>query len=305
MVQVGYRPMLWHLMRYYAHFGHKDFILCLGWKADVIKEYFLRYDECISNDFVLSSGRREVTLLGQDLDDWRITFVDTGIASNVGQRLRAVREHLAGEETFLANYTDGLTDLHLPNLIEHFHTRQATASFLSVKPAQTFHAVSADAAGEVQRIEPIGSAGVWVNGGFFVFRNTIFDYLREDDELVEQPFRRLVAKRRLSTLRYDGFWSCLDTFKEKQAFDDLYSRGAAPWEVWKRPPRGDKAHIASGLDPASQLDRHATAAAPPALPDPAPNGVPDHAAQGGTPVIGPEGRDASGRTTGTHMDPTP
>src|SRR5947207_3840019 len=110
LVQIGYRPILWNVMKYYAHFGHKDFILCLGWKGDLIKDYFLNYDERVSNDFVLSSGGK-IDLLHQDIRDWRITFVDTGADASVGQRLLAVKSHLAGEEVFLANYSDGLSDL--------------------------------------------------------------------------------------------------------------------------------------------------------------------------------------------------
>src|SRR2546423_8720158 len=108
MVPIGYRPILWHVMKYYAHYGHKDFILCVGYKADVIKRYFLEYDECLSNDFVLTNGGKDVKLLNQDINGWQITFVDTGLHSNIGQRLKAVEKHLLGEEIFLANYSDGL-----------------------------------------------------------------------------------------------------------------------------------------------------------------------------------------------------
>ncbi len=114
MVPVGYRPILWHVMRYYAHFGHKDFILCLGYRADVIKRYFLEYDETISNDFVISEGGKKVDLLASDIQDWKITFVDTGLNSNIGMRLKAVQPFLDGEEMFLANYSDGVSDLPLP-----------------------------------------------------------------------------------------------------------------------------------------------------------------------------------------------
>src|SRR5713101_1065274 len=115
MVTIGYRPILWHVMKYYAHFGHKDFILCLGYRADSIKNYFLNYDECLSNDFVLSRGGKNVELIHTDAHDWKITFADTGINSNIGQRLKAAEKYLKGEEVFLANYTDGLSDLHLPS----------------------------------------------------------------------------------------------------------------------------------------------------------------------------------------------
>src|SRR6201998_4508801 len=118
MITIGYRPILWHVMKYYAHYGHNDFILCLGYKGDVIKEYFLNYDECLSNDFVLSTGARRIDLLRKDIADWRITFVDTGMTSNIGERLKAVEPFLRGETMFLANYSDGLTDFPLPLLID-------------------------------------------------------------------------------------------------------------------------------------------------------------------------------------------
>ena len=121
MITIGYRPILWHLMKYYAHYGHKDFILCLGYKADVIKNYFINYEEALSNDFILTDGCKNIELIKSDLHDWRITFVDTGFHSNIGQRLLAVKKYLNGEEVFLANYADGLTDLPLPELIDHFY----------------------------------------------------------------------------------------------------------------------------------------------------------------------------------------
>src|SRR5262249_30864543 len=124
MVSIGYRPILWHVMKYYAHYGHNEFILCLGSKSDVIKDYFLNYNECVSNDFVLSSGGSQINLLNSDIHDWKITFVDTGTTANVGQRLKAVQPHLAGEEVFLANYADGLTDVELPKMIDFYHDRQ-------------------------------------------------------------------------------------------------------------------------------------------------------------------------------------
>jgi len=235
MVNIGYRPILWHVMKYYAHFGHKDFILCLGWKANVIKEYFLNYNECISNDFVLSSGGTRISLLNSDIEDWRVTFVDTGTNTIIGQRLKAVQPHLEQEETFMVNYADGLTDLHLPDLVDFHHERGAMATFLSVRPAYSFHSVGADEEGHVQRIQAITDGDVWMNGGYFVMDGRIFDYMKEGEQLVEAPFERLIAQRRLATYRYDGFWCCMDTYKEKQTLDDMYTRGDTPWEVWKRP----------------------------------------------------------------------
>jgi glucose-1-phosphate cytidylyltransferase len=232
MVPIGYRPLLWHVMKYYAHYGHKDFILCLGYKADVIKNYFLNYDECVSNNFVLSHGGNRLKLLNSDIHDWSITFVDTGISSNIGQRLKAVESYLEGETVFLANYSDGLTDLPLAEYIDHFLKRDKVGSFLAVTPSQSYHVVSIN--GDLASgIRPIAESGLLINGGFFVFRSEIFNYMREGEELVVQPFQRLIQKQQLLAYKYEGYWGCMDTFKDKQQLDDLYSRGEAPWEVWK------------------------------------------------------------------------
>jgi len=245
MVPIGYRPILWHVMKYYAHYGHKDFILCLGYKADVIKNYFLNYNECLSNDFVLSGGGREVTLFNSDIDDWKITFVDTGLTSNIGQRLKAVEKYLDGEEVFLANYSDGLTDLPLKRFEEYFMKSGRTGSFISVKPTHSFHVVSINADQSVSGIEHLTNAGIWINGGFFIFRKEIFRDIRNGEELVNEPFKRLIKKNELITYKYNGFWASMDTFKDKQMLDEMFNRGEAPWEVWK-PVSGTSSHRSQG-----------------------------------------------------------
>ena len=233
MVKIGYRPIMWHLMKYYAHYGHKDFVLCLGYKADVIKQFFLQYEEWISNDFTLSKGGKQLTLENNDIEDWNITFVDTGLNANVGERLMAVRKYLEDEEIFLANYADGLTDLHLPTMIDEFRTSDKVASFLAVPPSQSFHLVNLDAEGHVASLRPVGESNLLINGGFFALRQEIFQYMEPGEELVVEPFARLIKERRLLGYRYDTFW-CMDTFKEQQQLTDLYNSGQAPWEVWKR-----------------------------------------------------------------------
>lgn len=238
MVPIGSRPILWHLMKYYAHFGHTDFILCLGHRADAIKKFFLNYEETSSNDFVLSNGGREIELMNRDISDWRITFAETGVTANIGQRLLAVRNYLRGEETFLANYADGLTDMHLPSVIERFKSAGKIANFVSVRPNLSFHAVSARPDGGVREIRPVMETDLRINGGYFLFRREIFDYMRPGEELVEEPFDRLIAANELLSYPHDGFTASMDTFKDKQHFDDLYARGAAPWEVWRKPAPG-------------------------------------------------------------------
>src|SRR4051812_46200699 len=163
LVNVGYRPIMWHLMRYYAHFGHKDFILCLGYRGDLIREFFLDYRAAMSTDFVLSEGGRRIELFEEGVDDWRITFVDTGMHSNLGQRLLRVKHLLEKEDVFLANYADGLSDLPLDRHVAHFLAGGAVASFLSVRPSQSFHAVHSDERGVVSAIEPVSASDYWIN----------------------------------------------------------------------------------------------------------------------------------------------
>jgi glucose-1-phosphate cytidylyltransferase len=234
MVHIGYRPILWHVMKYYAHFGHTDFILCLGHRAEAVKNYFLNYDECASNDFVLSAGGKKLDLLNSDIQDWRITFVDTGINSNIGQRLKAVEKYLEGEEVFLANYSDGLTDLPLPQQLSHFHEQDKIASFLCVRPNLSYHLVTLEqeSSSLVSEIHAINNGSVRINGGFFIFKKEIFQYIRDKEELVIEPFHRLVAERQLIGYPYDGFWASMDTFKDKQQLEALCAVGA-PWELWK------------------------------------------------------------------------
>jgi glucose-1-phosphate cytidylyltransferase len=233
MVKIGYRPIIWHIMKYYAYFGHKDFILCLGYKADVIKEYFLNYNECLSNDFTLSNGGKEVILKQNDILDWKITFVDTGLRSCIGQRLKAVEGYLKDEKMFLANYADGLTDLHLPDMIDYFIESKKIGCFVCVKPSQTFHVVSLGRENLVEQVSYVRDTGIIINGGFYIFRNEIFKYLKHGEELVVEPFQRLIKRNQLIGYRYDKFWYSMDTFKEQQELNDMFERSEAPWQVWQ------------------------------------------------------------------------
>lgn len=237
MVSLGYRPIMWHLMRYYAHFGHKDFVLCLGYKADVIKKYFIDYNECLSNDFVMSQGGHKLELLNSDIQDWRITFVDTGQTSPIGERLRLVRPYLQGEDVFLANYTDCLSDVDLNAYVDHFASRRCVAGMVTVPPRESLHYVTT-ADGLVETLSDVRSTTLRVNGGFFIFRNEIFEYLRPGEDLVDGPFERLIERKQLLAYEHNGFWKAMDTFKDKQQLDEMLERGERPWEVWRQPARG-------------------------------------------------------------------
>lgn len=234
LVHIGSRPILWHLMNYYSHYGHKDFVLCLGYQGDAIKDYFLNYRETLSNDFVLAKGGREVTLLNRDIEDWTITFVDTGLHSTIGERLKTVQPHVSGEEVFLANYTDGLTDLALDRYVENFLAQERIGCFLSVRPTAVFHMVETGADQRVRGLKSLQDSEIRINGGFFIFREEIFDYIRDGEELVVEAFQRLIEADQLMAYPYDGYWQCMDTFKDQQALEEMAARDDAPWRVRKK-----------------------------------------------------------------------
>ena len=235
MMGVGDRPVLWHIMRYYAHFGHTEFILCLGHGASSVKQYFLNYQETESNDFVLTKGGQNVDLLQSDISEWRISFVDTGIETSIGERLRRVRHLLEDDDVFLANYGDVLTDAPMDRIVDDFLASDAIASLLAVPPQASFHVVGVDDDSRVNGITQVATMPMWVNGGFFVLRREVFDVLGPDEDLVEDAFGRLAAQGRLQAVRHDGFWAPMDTLKERSQLEALERSGRAPWKLWARP----------------------------------------------------------------------
>ena len=231
MIEIGGRPILWHIMRYYSMWGHDEFILCLGYKGEVVKDYFLSYNGALLNDFVLDRGAEgtKVELLSRDLERWRITFVDTGINSTIGERLKAVEPYLDGDDVFLATYGDGLTDAPLPHVIEAFHERGKTAMFLSVRPQFNAHLVSYDEEGNVLAVEDMSQSHLRINGGFFVLRREVLDLIEPGHELVEETFARLIADRELVAYPYEGFFGAMDTIKDRQMLETMHESGQAPW----------------------------------------------------------------------------
>jgi glucose-1-phosphate cytidylyltransferase len=234
MSMIGDRPLLWHVMRYYAAFGHTDFVLCLGCGAATVKEYFLRYDETQSNDFTLVAGGREIRMHSTDIADWNVAFIDTGLSSTIGERLLRVREHVEGEEMFLANYADTLTDAPLHEMIETFRASGATASMLAVPPVSTHHVVEIDDSGQVTGVREVRELMQYENGGYFILRPAIFDALVEGEDMVPEAFGRLLKDGRLIAQRYHGFWRAADTFKDRVELEDMFRRRQCPWMVWDR-----------------------------------------------------------------------
>jgi glucose-1-phosphate cytidylyltransferase len=260
MAMVGERPLLWHVMRYYAHFGHTDFVLCLGYGASYVKDFFLHYDETRSNDFVLEKGATEVKLFSTDISEWRITFVDTGLNSAIGERLRRVRRFVEGESMFMANYADVLTDAPLPDIIARFAAGDAVASLLAVPPQSSHHVVDIGDDGVITQVTPMRDLRQWENGGYFVFRPEIFDFLNESEDLVEDALMRLVPAGRVIAYPYKGYWSPADTVKERARLDEMYHRGTCPWMIWD-PDRSALAPARGRLERTDQADGTASAAA--------------------------------------------
>ena len=227
MIPIGHEPVLWHVMQYYSQYGHTDFVLCMGYKATVIKNFFLGYKPQTYADCVISGSK--VELLGKPHEDWRIALIDTGIWRNIGERLWAVRSHVQDEEMFLANYTDGLTDVELNEMIARFRESGKVACFLAVRPPLTFHLADIDASGRVRALDNSERADLWMNGGYFIMRPEIFNYMREGEELVVEPFRRLIEADQLLAYKHVGFWRAMDTLRDRQALEDLVEQGQMPW----------------------------------------------------------------------------
>ncbi len=229
MVPIGQQPILWHLMQYYSDYGHQDFIICLGFKGNVIKDYFLNYDPTASSDCVISNFGKKVDIVGENPPDWRITLIDTGVWRNLGQRLLAVKHLVGDDEMFMANYSDGLTDAPLNDVVERFRKSGKIGCFIAIHPPFSFHLCEFDGEDSVRKFRSSQESGVWINGGFFIFRNKIFDYIREGEELVIEPFNRLIADGQLMAYKYEGFWRAMDTLRDRQMLEEMVDRGEMPW----------------------------------------------------------------------------
>lgn len=229
MVPLGQQPILWHVMQYYSAYGLRDFILTLGYKSSVIKRFFLEDQTPILADCVVSRHGRQVEIIGERPPEWRVTMLETGLHRNVGSRLYAARDYLREDEMFMANYSDGLTDAPLDHILEQFRRSDKVGVFVAVRPPATFHLVDFEEDGQVQRIRPSNEASMWINGGYFIFRREIFDYMNDGEELVVEPFQRLIAEQKLMAYKHEGFWRPMDTLRDRQALEDMLERGDTPW----------------------------------------------------------------------------
>lgn len=233
MIRIGSRPILWHIMRYYAAWGHNDFILCLGYKSDAIKEYFLEHNDALTNDFVLerTGGDTHIELLSDDVAEWRATFVNTGLNATIAERLKAVEPFIGTDEAFMATYGDDLTDVSLDAMAQEFASCGKIGLFLSVQPQFNAHLVTTGPDGAVVTVTDMSKSHIRINGGFFIFRREIFDFIEPGDELVEETFARLIARGELAAYEYDGFFGPMDTIKDRQRLEALEESGRAPWRL--------------------------------------------------------------------------
>jgi glucose-1-phosphate cytidylyltransferase len=247
MIPVGHQPILWHVMQYYAEYGHTDFILTLGYKANIIKEFFLSYRPQVYADCVVSGFGANVELLSEPEEDWRITLIDTGIWRNIGERLWAVRDHVKGEEIFLANYSDGLTDVDLDDMVERFRASGKIACFLAVRPPLTYHLADIEEDGQVREFRSSDRSDMWINAGYFLLRPEIFDYMQDGEELVLEPFSRLIEANQLMAYKHEGFWRCMDNLKDRQVLEEMVEQGKMPWRVRDAARRGSRMLSIAGL----------------------------------------------------------
>ncbi|MEM9410304.1 MAG: glucose-1-phosphate cytidylyltransferase [Planctomycetota bacterium] len=232
LVTVGDIPILLQIMQYYASFGHKEFILCLGWKAESFRSYFTDHPE--GGPLTTCPGFfNDSIALKCEFRDWTVSFIDTGMHACVGERLKQLEPILKNEDYFYANYADGLCNVDLDSLTAMHLNSDSHATFVSVAPTQSFHTVNSLLNGDVVSIDAIAKQGVWINGGFFVLSGDFFEYMDFGEELVEEPFRRLIDQKKLKTYRHDGFWACMDTYKEMQLLEEMNSRGETPWAIWQ------------------------------------------------------------------------
>lgn len=231
MIPVGHQPILWHVMDFYSQYGHRDFVLCLGYKANTIKDYFLNYKPQLTSDLIVSGGGRNVEVIGEPQADWRISMIDTGVWRNIGGRLWAVRDHVMNEDVFLANYSDGLTDVDLDDMIAAFKKSGKIACFLAVRPPLTYHLADIGPDGKVRDFITSDHSDIWINGGYFIFRPQIFDYMQEGEELVVEPFKRLIADDQLMAYKHEGFFRSMDTLRDRQLLEDMFEKGSMPWRA--------------------------------------------------------------------------
>jgi glucose-1-phosphate cytidylyltransferase len=232
MVEVGGQPILAHIMRIYAAYGIREFIIAAGYKAEVIKDYFLNF-YALNSDLSIDLSNGETVIHRTTRFDWKIHIVDTGLHTQTGGRLKRLEPWLAEDETFCFTYGDGVADVDLDELIRFHHANGKLATVTTVHAPARFGRISFDGNQVASFHEKAELSEGWINGGYFVLNRRVLDYIDSDDTIWEKdPIERLAQEGELVGYRHAGFWSCMDTLKEKQILEDLWNSGKAPWKVW-------------------------------------------------------------------------
>lgn len=233
MVEIGGKPILWHIMKLYSYFGFNDFIICLGYKGYVIKEYFANYFLHMA-DVTFDMSKNEMTVHRQQAEPWKVTLVDTGAGTMTGGRIKRVREFV-GNERFMVTYGDGLSNQDLGSLLEFHSAHGKIGTMTTVQPSGRFGSVDIGEGDAIKAfIEKPKGDGAWINAGFFVFEPAIFDLIDGDSTIFErEPLEKLAAMNELCAFKHDGFWKPMDTLREKHEFEELWSSSRAPWRVWE------------------------------------------------------------------------
>lgn len=231
LVNVGRMPILWHIMKHYAYYGFNDFILCLGYKGELIKDYFLdykyrRWDIQIN----LKDGTKSI-IQDDTVEDWNITFADTGLETNTGGRIKKIEKYIE-EEYFFVTYGDGLSDVNLKDLECFFLQQGKTGVITGVRPHSKYGLIEVDPDGTITRFKEKPLLDSFINGGFCVFNRSIFKYMDENCVLEQDVFEQLVSLRQLALYKYKGFWKCMDTFKDYQELNEMWYSGNSPWKVY-------------------------------------------------------------------------
>jgi glucose-1-phosphate cytidylyltransferase len=225
MVIVGNKPLLWHIMKIYSHYGFKDFILCLGYKGEMIKEYFSQ-SKLMSNDSLLNSNDKK------EIESWNITLADTGLETNTGGRIKKIEKYI-NEDNFMVTYGDGVADINIKSLLNYHLTKNKIATLTSIQPMSRFGIIEFDNEGTITSFKEKPKLDGWISGGFFVFKKGIFDYLKENDILEEEPLKKLARDKQLSAYLHQGFWECMDTFKDLQRLNQFWNTNKAFWKIWE------------------------------------------------------------------------
>jgi len=233
LVEVGSRPVLWHIMKSYAHYGFQEFVLCLGYRGNMIKDYFLNY-EAMNNDFTITLGQKSQILLDGSHQEqgFRVTLAETGLETMTGGRLKRIAKYV-GEDTFMMTYGDGLSDVDIGRLLEFHRSHGRLATVTTVRPVVRFGVLDIGEEDRVLEFKEKPMSEGWINAGFFVFNTGIFDYLSGDDCILERaPLERLAREGKLAAYRHEGFFFAMDTYRDYQHLSQLWASGKAPWKVW-------------------------------------------------------------------------